>query len=81
LGGIEQQNAQQQLDAQRATQLQQTMAPYQQLAFLSDIYKGAPSSQMTLSAQSAPSTSPLTQAVGLGISGLSAAAGAQKLFG
>jgi hypothetical protein len=81
LGGIEQQNAQQQLDAQRATDLQRTMAPYQQLAFLSDIYKGAPSSQMTLSAQSAPSTSPLTQAVGLGISGLSAAAGAQKLFG
>jgi len=80
LGAIEQQNAQQQLDAQRATQLQQTMSPYQQLAFLSDIYKGAPSSQMTLSAQTAPSTSPLAQAVGLGISGLSAAGAASKLF-
>lgn len=81
LGGLEQQSEQQRLEAQRATALQQTMSPYQQLGFLSDIYKGAPSSQMTLSAQTAPSTSPLTQAVGLGISGLSAAAGAQKLFG
>jgi len=81
LGGLEQQAEQQRLEAQRATTLQQTMSPYQQLGFLSDIYKGAPSSQMTLSAQTAPSTSPLTQAVGLGISGLSAAAGAQKLFG
>jgi hypothetical protein len=80
LGAIEQQNMQQQLEAARATQLQQTMSPYQQLGFLSDIYKGAPSSQMTLSAQTAPSTSPLAQAVGLGISGLSAAGAASKLF-
>lgn len=83
LGQIAQQNEQARLDAARATQLQQTMAPYQQTAFLSDIYKGAPSTQMSLTGTSAPSTSPLLQAAGLGISGLAAATGAQKagLFG
>ncbi len=83
LGQIEQQNAQAQLDAIRATQLQEQMAPYQQLAFASDIYRGAPSTQMALTSQSAPSASPLQSALGLGIAGLSATAGAQKagLFG
>jgi hypothetical protein len=78
LGQIEQQNAQAQLDAIRATQLQENMAPYQQLAFASDIYRGAPSTQMALTSQSAPSASPLQSALGLGIAGVSAAAGAQK---
>lgn len=78
LGAQRQANEQAVLDAARATQLQATMAPYQQLAFVSDIYKGAPSSQMALTAQSAPSPSPMTQAVGLGISGLTAAAGAKQ---
>jgi hypothetical protein len=78
LGQIEQQNAQAQLDAIRATQLQENMAPYQQLAFASDIYRGAPSTQMSLTSQSAPSASPLQSALGLGIAGVSAAAGAQK---
>lgn len=78
LGQIEQQNAQAQLDAIRATQLQEQMAPYQQLAFASDIYRGAPSTQMALTSQSAPTASPLQSALGLGIAGLSAASGAQK---
>jgi hypothetical protein len=78
LGGARQANEQARLDAARATQLQETMAPYQQLGFLSDIYKGAPTTQMALTSSSAPSPSPITQALGLGISGLSAAAGAAK---
>ena len=78
LGGVRQANEQARLDAARATQLQETMAPYQQLGFVSDIYKGAPTSQMALTASSAPSPSPATQAIGLGISGLSAAAGASR---
>jgi hypothetical protein len=81
LGGVQQQNQQAQLDAARATTLQETMTPYQQLGFVSDIYRGAPSSSSTLTASTAPTVSAGTQAVGLGISGLTAAAGAQKLFG
>ena len=78
LGGLERQSEQQQIDAIRATQLQQAMAPYQQLGFVSDIYRGAPTTSMALTAQTAPSASPLQTAVGLGVGALSTAAGAQK---
>lgn len=81
IGTMEQQNAQAQLDAQRMTQLQETMAPYQQLAYVSDIYKGAPSSQMALTSQSAPSANPWQQAIGTGTGAITTAAGAAKVFG
>ena len=47
VGQSQQAMNQQQLDAQRATELQKVYSPYQQAAFLSDIYKGAPSTQMS----------------------------------
>jgi hypothetical protein len=83
LGTMQSQAEQQRLDAARATELQKAMSPYQRLGFLSDIYKGAPTTQMSMTQATTPSTSPLLQAVGLGVSGLAAAAGAQKagLFG
>lgn len=80
LGGLQSQAAQQAIDANRATQLQQTMMPYQQLGFLSDIYKGAPSTSSTLTGMSAPGTSPLAQAIGMGTSILGAQ-GAAKAAG
>lgn len=79
LGGLERQVEQAQLDAIRATQLQEQMAPYQQLGFVSDIYRGAPTTQMSLTSASAPSASPLQSAIGLGVAGLSAASGAKNL--
>jgi len=69
---------QQTLDAQRASELQKVYAPYQQAGFLSDIYKGAPSSQMSTAVASQPTASPFQQAVGIGLGGLSTIAGAQK---
>ena len=71
------------LEAQRQSELAQTFEPYQRYGFLSDIYKGAPSTQQTLATATSPSVSPAQQFLGLGIAGLSAAAGAQKagLFG
>ena len=78
LGGAYQQNQQAQLDAQRMSEQQAFQMPYQQLGFLSDIYKGAPSSQYSiLSSPSAPSVSPFQQIAGLGIAGLGAASGAK----
>ena len=80
-----QQQAQQQavLDAKRQNSLAQLYEPYQRLSFLSDIYKGAPSTQQVIAGSTAPNVSPAQQFLGLGIAGLSAAAGAQKagLFG
>ena len=78
IGQQQQQTEQAILDAQRATTLQAALTPYQQTSFLSDIYKGAPGTQVALTAQTAPQTSPLLQAAGLGIAGLSAASGAKK---
>jgi hypothetical protein len=73
LGSAQQKQAQSELDASRQNTLQQNMQPYQQAAFLSDIYKGAPSSQMS-SMQSLQATpSPFQQATGLAIAGTAAA--------
>lgn len=78
LGGVYQQNQQAQLDAQRMSEQQAQMMPYQQLGFLSDIYKGAPSSQYSiLSSPTAPAASPFQQIAGLGVAGLGAASGAK----
>lgn len=65
LGQQQQAQKQRELDALRATQLQTTYQPYQNLAFLSDIYKGAPSTQMALTTQAAPTPSPFQQIAGL----------------
>jgi len=69
---------QQTLDAKRATELQKAYLPYQQAAFVSDIYKGAPSTQMSTSAASQPSASPFQQAVGVGLGGVTTAAAVKK---
>jgi hypothetical protein len=69
---------QNELDATRQNELTQNMQPYQQLGFLSDIYKGAPSSQMAVTTQSQATPSPFTQAAGLGIGAVSAAAAAGR---
>lgn len=66
------------LDALRLTNLQRYTQPYQQYGFLSDIYSGTPTGSSTLTAASAPQVSPFQTAMGLGISGLAAASGAQR---
>ena len=77
------QQAQQQagLDALYQNQLRQQMEPYQRLGFLSDIFQGAPSSQMQFTTGTAPGSgvSPFQQYLGYGIGGLGALAGANKL--
>jgi hypothetical protein len=80
LGGIEQQQRQRELDALRASQLQRVYQPYQDIAFVSDIYKGAPSSQMALTTQAAPAPSPFQQVAGVG-TGLLATGAAMKTAG
>ena len=70
-------------DAQRMSNMQLYQAPYQQYSFLSDIYKGVPGSQQSVTVSSGQDPSPFQQIAGLGIAGLSAAAGANRagLFG
>ena len=77
--GKQQQGQQQaELEAERQSKMAQLYEPYQRVGFLSDIYKGAPTTQQSITAATAPSTSPAQQILGLGVAGLSAAAGASK---
>ena len=80
-GSTQQQQAQQIMDAQFRQQLQQIYEPYQRMAFVSDIYQGAPSSQMAVSQGTAPTTNPLAQGIGAGITGLAAYQGFQNMTG
>ena len=85
IGQLLQAQDQARLDAQRQSDLAQMYEPYQRLGFLSDIYSKTPTTQQTITQSTSPNVSPFQQYLGLGIglSGLSAAAGAQKagLFG
>lgn len=73
LGGMEQQQAQNILEAQRQTALQRQMEPYQRVGFLSDIFRGVPTASQTTQTTSAPGPSAISQiaGLGLGIAGLS----------
>lgn len=83
LGGLEQQQAQAQIEAQRATDLERQAEPFQRISFMSDVFRGVPSTQQTLTAKTAPSPSTFSQIAGLGVglAGLSEAGVIPKLFG
>lgn len=80
LGQSGQRQRQAELDALRATQLQQVYQPFQNLAFLSDIYKGAPSTQMMAGTVTQPAPSPFQQFAGLA-TGVASGLGAAKVAG
>ena len=67
LGGFEQRYNQAGLDAQRQTTMDRQMQPYQQMAFLSDIFRGVPSTASTYGSKYTPPPSFLSQIGGLGM--------------
>jgi len=71
-GGLQRQLAQSALDTQRQSTLQQQYEPYQRAEFLANLYAQGPKSQSGITMGTAPSTSPLAQAVGTGIGAFSA---------
>jgi hypothetical protein len=73
LGATQQRQQQAELDALRATNMQKAMQNYQHLGFLSDIYKGAPSSQMSVSQATATPPSTAQQIGGLITGGVATA--------
>lgn len=78
LGALNQQQDQRGLDATRANELAQAYEPYQRMAFVSDIFKPSiGSAGSTLGYAQAPSPSPMSQALGMGI----AAYGLQNKMG
>jgi hypothetical protein len=79
LGEISRGINQQTLDAQRNTAMQTAMAPYQQLGFYSDIVRGTPSAQSTITATTAPQPSTAQQIAGLATTAVTGAAAANNL--
>ena len=67
LGAQEQQQQQAELEAQRATSLERQYEPYQRIGFMSDIFRGVPTTTSTITAKTAPSPSTLSQVAGLGM--------------
>jgi len=80
LGGQRFQTEQARLDAQQQDQLAEVYEPYQRLGFYSDILRGAPTTQMSISQSSTPNPSLLNQVVGGAASGLGIAGAASKIF-
>ena len=77
-GGAQRQLAQTALDAQRQSTLQQQYEPYQRAEFLANLYAQGPKTQSGLTMGTAPSTSPLAQAVGTGIGAFAAYQGVNQ---
>tara|TARA_R100001463_G_scaffold11890_1_gene32936 strand:- start:6499 stop:7482 length:984 start_codon:yes stop_codon:yes gene_type:complete len=84
IGGLEQGQTQKGLDVARANSLAEQALPYQQVGFMSDIFRGVPALQSTYSTTTTPGPSTGSQMLGLGIAGLGAvgqAGGFNKMFG
>ena len=69
VGGVQQQQQQNVLEAARQTELARQQEPFRRAGFASDILRGVPTSQIQYTSQ--PSPSLLQQVAGLGIAGLS----------
>ena len=76
-GGVQQQLAQQALDAQRATELQRAYEPFQRAEFVKNIYAAGPTSQSGITAATTPTANPLAQTVVTGIAAYQAYAASQ----
>jgi len=84
LGAQQQGHQQAILNAQQINAQKQQLEPYSRVAFLSDIYKGAPSTQTSLGSQVAPAPqqpSTFQQIAGLGTGLLGTAAAAKQMGG
>ena len=84
IGSLQQGQTQRGLDIARANQLAQQALPFQQVGFMSDIFRGVPALQQTTSTVTKPPPSTGSQLLGLGIAGLGAvgqAGGFGNFFG
>ena len=71
-GALSQGQTQRGYDVTRANELAQQALPYQQVGFMSDLFRGVPALQQTYSTSTAPPPSTQSQLYGLGIAGIGA---------
>ena len=72
IGGLQQGQTQKGFDVARANDLAQQSLPYQQVGFMSDIFRGVPSLQQTYSTTTQPGPSTTSQVLGLAQAGIGA---------
>ena len=72
IGSLQQQQGQRELDVARANTLAEQALPFQQVGFLSDIFRGVPALQQTFTTRTQPGPDRTSQLLGLGIAGLGA---------
>lgn len=64
IGGLEQAQRQAEFDVQRAAAIEQAYEPFQRFNYMSDIFRGVPSTQSTLAATSVPRPNPVASIFG-----------------
>ena len=72
IGGLQQQQGQKELDVARANILAEQALPFQQVGFMSDIFRGVPALQQTFSRTTTPPPSTSSQLLGLAQAGIGA---------
>lgn len=64
LGSLEQAQQQGEYDVQRANAIEAAYEPFQRFSYMSDIFRGVPSTQQTLGVTSVPTPSPVSSVLG-----------------
>jgi hypothetical protein len=64
LGSLEQAQQQGEYDVQRAGAIEAAYEPFQRFSYMSDIFRGVPSTQQTLGVTSVPTPSPISSVIG-----------------
>lgn len=64
LGSLEQKQLQSEYDVQRANAIEAAYEPFTRLGWMSDIFRGVPSTQTTLGVTSVPTPSPVSSVIG-----------------
>lgn len=64
VGGIEQKQRQAEYDVQRQSAIEEAYEPFQRFSYMSDIFRGVPSTQSTMTAKSAPEQNVLGSTIG-----------------
>ena len=72
IGSLQQQQGQRELDVARANTLAEQALPFQQVGFMSDIFRGVPALQQTFSRTTTPPPSTSSQLLGLAQAGIGA---------
>ncbi len=65
IGALEQGQMQSEYDVQRQADIEEAYEPYQRFNYMSDMFRGVPSTQSSLTVQSVPTPSPVSNIIGM----------------